>query len=180
MARSQQAILGRRRLTVLGETRRRYVTVTVTLPQHIASHSWRCELRISGAGLSVCQRIDGSDVLQAIQLALMVGARELDRSGLRLSWGKPDERWTRTMADWDGFERSLPRFIGPDGADRNERVRAFLEREQRDYARATLERVRAEYVRMGTAMPSHILAALERAAGIESARDNDIPPGTQP
>ena len=81
----RQAILGRRRLSVLGEERRRFVTVTLMTPEREELERWNCELRISGAGLQVKRRIRGGDALQALQLALHVVSDTLDASGLRLS-----------------------------------------------------------------------------------------------
>lgn len=155
------SVLGRRRLSVLGEDRRRFVTVTLMSPEREERAIWQCELRISGAGLRVNRRIRGADALQALQLALHAASIALDASGLRLSWGKPDGQWAYKPDDWTGFDRPVPRFLGPGGAERNERVRRFLQHEQQSHDRAVLEAIIEHYERMGFDVPPDIRASLE-------------------
>jgi hypothetical protein len=169
----RQSILGRRRLSVLGEERRRFVTVTLMTPEREEPEIWNCELRISGAGLRLKRRIRGADALQAIQLAFHVASKTLDASGLRLSWGKPEEQGTAKPEDWTGFDRPLPHFLGTDGVERNQRVRRFIQREQESSARATLARITADYERRGIEVPPDIRAAHEREAGMENPGDGD-------
>ena len=162
----REAILGRRRLSILGEKRRRFVTVTVTTPRCEKPLTWSCELRVSGGGLRIKRRILGADALQAVQLTLGVAAQTLASSALRLSWGNPDEHSVQSGGgEWTGFDTAVPLFFGPDGDERNKRVRAFLECENRDYARAVRARVEAEYARRGVPVPANVRAGWEGDAG---------------
>jgi hypothetical protein len=159
---SRRVILGRLRLSVLGETRRRFVTVTVMMPEHDKPIGWTCEVRVSGAGLRLKRKTAGGDALHAIQLAFEFATQALDGSGLQLSWGKDDGQWAHPPVGWTGFQRTVPFILGPDGPERNERISRFINDELRSVARADLERHIAYYKRRGEDLPAHVQALIRK------------------
>lgn len=73
-----------RRFTVLGEPDRE-VTLTLGKPRPSLG-DWACSVLIEGIPNARRRRIHGVDAVQALQLALEYARRELDRSGLALTW----------------------------------------------------------------------------------------------
>jgi hypothetical protein len=106
----------------------REVVLTIGKPRKDPrfTNTWRCAVQIDGIPNQKHRRGYGVDAVQALQDAMVCARRELDASGLRLTWldGEPGAL---------GLPFSVP--IGW-GLDFQRRLERYIQRESRKLARA--------------------------------------------
>ena len=125
MSRSRKfgAVIARRRLTIVGASRR-VVFVSIGQPRRMPGTSdWECPFRISGAGLRLFDCGYGVDAMQALITALGGIRFRLDSMGKSFSW---------LGTQYTGFDRSIP-FWGDAAATR--RLERLVDREVLRYVR---------------------------------------------
>lgn len=150
MNRTQEHVLGTRRLRVLGKNR--WVTVTLGTPRRVRRDEWACSFRIDGISADVATEVLGTDAIQSLMLALERIRIALDESGWRFAWGSDE--------DETGFPRYVPLFRGPEFATRVNRYidRAVARAPRTPAFRQAVQRWRSRQLQNDSEQPTRLLA----------------------